>query len=346
MGMASLTLEPLQINQFLDETVSDWRENTPDDPDKKPTWLTPAVNTLADTIMTRINKAAALNGTALVALCLLSSKTQIMSESELTKAIADYLSLLGEVPFSGDFTLPNEAAEDLVQTTLALNRFQQSEDEYGKLVATKEENAVLLTYYRNNIMHVFSIPSLIMAVVFSKKKAEKAVVLEMVEKLYPFLKKEFFMHFSVKQAVEYAEALIGQMKAQGLLIQSGRYLAPPAASDTGFHSSWLLSRAMQETWQRYAVVLRVLEKEKSLGRSQLEKQSCVIAERLSTLYGMSSPEFYDKNVLGSFVNALRENKLLTTLESGTLEFSEDSLALKQVINELVWPEIAQHLEKI
>jgi glycerol-3-phosphate O-acyltransferase len=160
------------------------------------------------------------------------------------------------------------------------------------------------------------------------------------------LKKEFFMHFSVEQAVEYAEALIGQMKAQGLLIQSGRYLAPPAASDTGFHSSWLLSRAMQETWQRYAVVLRVLEKEKSLGRSQLEKQSCVIAERLSTLYGMSSPEFYDKNVLGSFVNALRENKLLTTLESGTLEFSEDSLALKQVINELVWPEIAQHLEKI
>jgi glycerol-3-phosphate O-acyltransferase len=326
--------------------VSDWRENTPDDPDKKPTWLTPAVNTLADTIMTRINKAAALNGTALVALCLLSSKTQIMSESELTKAIADYLSLLGEVPFSGDFTLPNEDAEDLVQTTLALNRFQQSEDEYGKLVATKEDNAVLLTYYRNNIMHVFSIPSLIMAVVFSKKKAEKAVVLEMIEKLYPFLKKEFFMHFSVEQAVEYAEALIGQMKAQGLLIQSGRYLAPPAASDTGFHSSWLLSRAMQETWQRYAVVLRVLEKEKSLGRSQLEKQSCVIAERLSTLYGMSSPEFYDKNVLGSFVNALRENKLLTTLESGTLEFSEDSLALKQVINELVWPEIAQHLEKI
>ncbi len=61
---------------------------------------------------------------------------------------------------------------------------------------------------------------------------------------------------------------------------------------------------------------------------------------------MSSPEFYDKNVLGSFVNALRENKLLNTLDSGTLAFSEDSLALKKAIMELVWPEIAQHLEKI
>jgi glycerol-3-phosphate O-acyltransferase len=136
------------------------------------------------------------------------------------------------------------------------------------------------------------------------------------------------------------------MKQQGLLKQDGEFLSPPSSSDDGFHSAWLLSRAMQETWQRYAVVLRVLEKEKTIARSHLEKQSCVIAERLSTLYGMSSPEFYDKNVLGSFVNALRENKLLNTLDSGTLEFSEDSLALKKAIMELVWPEIAQHLEKI
>jgi glycerol-3-phosphate O-acyltransferase len=154
------------------------------------------------------------------------------------------------------------------------------------------------------------------------------------------------MHYSLEQALQHAQALITQMKAQGMLVQQGRFLSPPASSDERFHSSWLLARSMQETWQRYAVVLRVLEKEKSIGRSQLEKQSCAIAERLSTLYGMSSPEFYDKNVLGSFIIALRENKLLTNLEDGTLEFSEDSLSLKQAIMELVWPEIAQHLEKI
>ena len=44
--------------------------------------------------------------------------------------------------------------------------------------------------------------------------------------------------------------------------------------------------------------------------------------------------------------ALRENNLLKTLDSGSLEFSEDSLVLKKAIMELVWPEIAQHLEKI
>jgi glycerol-3-phosphate O-acyltransferase len=338
--------EPLQINQFLDKHVENWSAITPNDPDKKPAWLTPAVNVLADTIMTRINRAAALNGTALVALCLLSSKTHIMSESELTRAIKDYLSLLSEVPFSVDFTLPKEEAQELVRTTLALNRFHQSSDQYGKLVAAKEDTAALLTYYRNNILHVFALPSLIMAVIFNQKETQSSAVIEMVAKLYPLLKREFFMHFSLEQALEHAKALIGQMQQQGLLKQDGDFLSPPSSSDDGFHSAWLLSRAMQETWQRYAVVLRVLEKEKTIARSHLEKQSCVIAERLSTLYGMSSPEFYDKNVLSSFVNALRENKLLNTLDSGTLEFSEDSLALKKAIMALVWPEIAQHLEKI
>jgi glycerol-3-phosphate O-acyltransferase len=338
--------EPLQINQFLDQNVEDWRETTPDDPNKKPEWLTPAVNTLADTIMTRINRAAALNGTALVALCLLSSKTQIMSDTELSKALKDYLDLLSNVPFSGDFTLPQEEASELVETTLALNRFEQSQDEYGRMVATQKGNAVLLTYYRNNIMHVFAIPSLIMGVVFNNKKTEESYVIEMVERLYPLLKREFFMHYSLEEAVEQAKQLIEQMKNQGLLKHSGDYVMPPSSSDASFHSAWLLSRAMQETWQRYAVVLRVLEKCKTIARTELEKQSVTIAERLSTLYGMSSPEFYDKNVLGSFIKALRENKLLNTLDDGRLSFSEDSLALKEAIMDLVWPEIAQHLEKL
>ncbi len=185
-----------------------------------------------------------------------------------------------------------------------------------------------------------------MAVVFSNRTTDQTAVLDMVTKLYPLLKREFFMHYSLQQALENAEALIIQMTEQGLLMRTGDILCSPSSSDDTFHSAWLLSRAMQETWQRYAVVLRVLEKEKTIARSHLEKQSCVIAERLSTLFGMSSPEFYDKNVLGSFVHALRENNLLKTLESGSLEFSEDSLVLKDAIMELVWPEIAQHLEKI
>jgi len=84
--------EPIQLNQFLDQHAKGWsRPVDQDDIHKKPQWLTPAVNRLADDIMLEINKSAALNGMALVSLCLLASKTMTMSQTEMEHAISDYL---------------------------------------------------------------------------------------------------------------------------------------------------------------------------------------------------------------------------------------------------------------
>ena len=185
-----------------------------------------------------------------------------------------------------------------------------------------------------------------MAAIFAHKNMEKAAILELVKQLYPMLKREFFMHFSDQQAADYVETLIVYLKEKGFVVQKGRYLSAAEPKSDEFHSAWLLSRCMQETWQRYAVVLRVLETENIIGRSQLERQSTMVAERLSILFGMHSPEFYDKNVLGTFVNALKENKLVHSRDDGSFEFSESSLGLKNAIMPLVWPEIAQHLERI
>jgi glycerol-3-phosphate O-acyltransferase len=337
--------EPIALHTFLDKQVPDWRDDISDD-DKKPKWLTPTVNILASTIMTRINENAALNGTALLAFCLLSSKTHVMSKDDLVKAIDDFLILFKTNPYSNDATFPDDEATELVEHTLALNRFQQSEDQYGLMVSPKPDNAVLLTFYRNNILHMFAIPSLVMAAVFAHKTLSKTALLSLVAQLYPMLKREFFLRFNQDELAQYVEELVLHFKSVGMLVQKGKSIAPVEPNSPEFHSAWLLSRSMQETWQRYAVVLRVLESEKVIGRAQLERQSTGVAERLSSLFGMHSPEFYDKNVLSTFVNALRENKHVHSREDGSLEFSESSLVLKEAIMPLVWPEIIQHLERL
>ncbi len=337
--------EPMALGSFLDRQYPEWRESSSNQ-EKKPKWLTPTVNALADQLMTRINSNAALNGTALVAFCLLSSKTHIISKKELVRAINELLRLFKHQPYHADASYPSESATQIVNRTLALNRFQQSTDKYGEIVSPKDGNAVLLTFYRNNIIHMYALPSLIMAAVFAHSRIEKAKLLELVKQLYPMLKKEFFMHWTEEEAQVYATDLVAYLKDAGMIEQKGRYLTPAETRSDVFHTAWLLSRSMQETWQRYAVVLRVLETEKTIGRSQLERQSAQVAERLSALFGMNSPEFYDKNVLSTFVNALRENKLVLSREDGNLEYSELSQDLKQAITPLVWPEITQHLEQI
>jgi glycerol-3-phosphate O-acyltransferase len=338
--------EPIQLNQFLESHVPNWRECRDAEPEKKPAWLTPAVNELANDVMTRINRAAALNGMALISLCLLSSKTQTMSEAELKQAMGDFIDLFKQAPFSNDATIPEASADELLKDTLKLGRFDIQDDDYGRLISPQPKSAVYLTYYRNNILHLFAIPGLIMASVFAKKGISKNKVFELIASLYPLLQKELFLHLSQDEALAHTDALITTLIGSGLLREVDNELLPPDAHCKQFHSAWLLSRCMQETLQRYAVVLTILDKEKSISRGALERESKKVAERLSVLYGLSSPEFYDKNVLSSFISALKENHWLDSEKDGSLKYSEECEALREDVMALIWPEMMQHLENV
>ena len=338
--------EPIALNQFLESHVPNWRDCKDAEPEKKPAWLTPAVNELANNVMTRINRAAALNGMALTSLCLLSSKTQTMSEAELKQSIGDFMDLFKAVPFSDDATIPDSTAEALLRDTLKLGRFDIKEDDYGRLISPQPKSAVYLTYYRNNILHLFAIPGLVMASVFAKKGTTKNDILQLIAALYPLLQKELFLHLTQDEALAHTDALVTALLNNGLLRQKDKELLPPDAHCKQFHSAWLLSRCMQETLQRYAVVLTILDKEKVISRGALERESKQVAERLSALYGLSSPEFYDKNVLSSFIGALKENHWLDSEKDGSLKYSEECEALRQDVMALIWPEMMQHLENV
>lgn len=338
--------EPIQLNQFLENQVPNWRDCKDAEPEKKPAWLTPAVNELANNVMTRINRAAALNGMALTSLCLLSSKTHTMSEAELKQSIGDFMTLFKTVPFSADATIPDVSPETLFNETMSLGRFDIKEDDYGRLISPQPKSAVYLTYYRNNILHLFALPGLIMASIFAHKGTTKNAILQLIAALYPLLQRELFLHLSQDEALAHTDALMSALLEQGLIRQKGEELLPPEAQHKQFHSAWLLSRCMQETLQRYAVVLTILDKEKTISRGALERTSRQVAERLSVLYGLSSPEFYDKNVLSSFISALKDNHWLDTNEDGCLKYSEECEGLRGDVMDLVWPEMAQHLENV
>ena len=197
-----------------------------------------------------------------------------------------------------------------------------------------------------NILHLFAMPGLIAAILFARNGIEKSKLLDLIRRLYPMLQRELFLYMSAEQAQDYALSLIDSMKEMGMIVTSGRKLVPADPTAKSFYSIWLLNRSVQETLQRYALVLSLLAKEKKMSRSALEKQSAKFAERLSSLHGISSPEFFDKNVLATFVNALKDNELLADSDDGQLQHSEASETLRQDIIGLIAPEIAQRLEKL
>ncbi|MFT6991747.1 MAG: glycerol-3-phosphate O-acyltransferase [Paraglaciecola sp.] len=338
--------EPINLNNYLDQQVPNWRDEQENHADKKPKWLTPVVNELATDVMSRINQTAAVSGMSICSICLLSAKKHAMTQSELEQAIDHFLELLRDAPYSELATLPKISGKKLLENTLKLNKFSVSEDSFGKIISLKTTNAVALTYYRNNILHLFALPGLITAIVFAHNGLAKKQILQLVAKLYPLLKRELFIYMTPEQAASYTESLLVKMLEMGLLETNNTKIQTPAADSEEFYSAWLLNRSIQETLHRYAVVLTLLSRQEQVSRAELEKKSAQFAERLAALHGINSPEFFDKKVLATFINALKENALIEAGEDGQLRHSEQSEALRNDVINLIAPEIAQRLQQI
>ncbi|AVV84371.1 glycerol-3-phosphate acyltransferase [Shewanella putrefaciens] len=86
--------EPITLQTFLNEMAPNWRAELADDPEQKPTWLTPAVNVLANRVMTRINDAAAASSVTLTSLALLASEQNALERCLLERQLDLYLTLL------------------------------------------------------------------------------------------------------------------------------------------------------------------------------------------------------------------------------------------------------------
>jgi glycerol-3-phosphate O-acyltransferase len=338
--------EPINLSNYLDAQAPDWRDVQAEDDDKKPRWLTPVANTLANDVMGRINQAAAVSGMSLCAICLLSANKHAMAENELEQVMDHFIQLLGRAPFSTLATLPTGNGKQLLQNTLKLKKFEVSEDGFGNIISLKPYNAMALTYYRNNILHLFALPGLISAIVFAYNGLQKSKIMSLVAQLYPLLQRELFIYMSLDQALQYCESLLEEMENMGLLRLKDQKIMPPAPASKEFYSTWILNRSIQETLQRYATVLTILATERTLSRRRLEKQSGLFAERLSALHGINSPEFFDKNVLATFINALKDNGFINVSAEGKLEHSTNSEALLADVLALISPEIAQRLQQI
>lgn len=336
--------QPINLNQFLDNAAPNWRDDRSSASEgMKPSWLTPAVNTLGVDILQRINGATAVNGMALASLCLLSAKKCTLAKEELLLVMQSFMDLQRHSPYSSHTSLPESNAEELLKETEKLGKFSIYNDKFGEIYSLDKRVAITLTYYRNNILHTFAIPGLIAAIVVGNKGASRSTVVSLVTRLYPLLKRELFMYMDTTQAKEYTEKLIDSMlklgflnEREGLLMQPESAYNKEAKGDMRY-VLWLLNRIVQETLQRYALVLSQLDSEQGISRATLESHSQMVAERMSSLHGINAPEFYDKNVLNTLIAALRSNGLVDENENGhmipnaaTKSLREDVLALVSI----------------
>lgn len=213
--------EPLPLMTYLNQHVPDWREAIDPIEAVRPSWLTPTVNSIAADLMVRINNAGAANAMNLCCTALLASRQRSLTREQLTQQLECYLALLRNVPYSPDATAPSASASELIDHALQMNKFEVEKDTIGDIIILPREQAVLMTYYRNNIAHMLVMPSLLAALVTQHRHLSRAEVLRHVETLYPFLKAELFLRWEKAELAGVVDALIAEMLRQELIVVDG-----------------------------------------------------------------------------------------------------------------------------
>ena len=141
--------EPININQFLNNQVPDWKQAIdPIDP-QKPQWLTPSVNVLAQQVMTSINQCAALNGVALVSLILHATENKALTKTELISQLDFFLALQRSVPYHAELTIPKETGAQLLEHVILLNKVTINQDSFGEIISLTAVSYTHLTLPTN-----------------------------------------------------------------------------------------------------------------------------------------------------------------------------------------------------
>ena len=302
--------EPITLQNFLSEKVPDWREQVSEDPEQKPSWLTPVVNSLANRVMTRINNAAAASSVTLSSMVLLASEQNALERGQLERQIDLYLNLLKTVPYTGYASVTEGSGKDLVERGLELNKLVETRDELGSIISIEDGQAISMTYYRNNIIHLFVIPSLLATMMVRHERISRADLHEMVAECYPLLKAELFM--GIQDLPAYVDALVDAFVAEGL-IQGDSELA---LVDDRIAQLLLLAGVVSETLKRYAVIFNLLAESPDMERSDLEHHSHRLASRLGSIHGVTAPEFYDKKLYALLSSKLKDLGYLSDKADG------------------------------
>ena len=335
--------EPINVNQFLNDNVPDWKEAIdPIDP-QKPSWLTPSVNVLADQVMTKINESAALNGVALIALILLVAENNALTEAELIDQIDFLLNIQRKAPYSPELTMPDEDAKSILEHIKSLNKLTIDADDMGNIISLTGSTLLEMTYYRNNIIHTYIIPAIICRFLDRQNRVNHQQLVNNTVTIATLFKSELFLWHNESELTDAAEQCLAALADMAMIKQCEQGYWSIAQDHKAQAQVHLLGAIADESLQRLAVVCTQLKQHAPITKSKLEEQVVKSAKRLSRLNNINAPEFTDKKVQSNLINALKEHGYIVTEDKSQLMTTEQLLDLKQQLANVLDIEVLQSI---
>jgi glycerol-3-phosphate O-acyltransferase len=323
--------EPIALDALLSRRNPDWRDTSPKDSESRSGWVSDAVGELAARINIEINAAAAVTPINLVAMAILATPRQALPEVDLVRQVELYQLLLRDAPYGPLVTITADSGAQMIRYAEAMGMLERQPHALGDIMRMNAENAVLATYYRNNILHLFAMPSLLACCFVSNTSMRTADIHRLVRRVYPYIAAELFLRWDEASVGAVVEGLLETFSRLNLLhanADRSEWQRPASTSLDAIRLS-VLAQATIQTVERYylAIALLLQAGSGSITQEALEQRCHLMAQRMSVLYGLNSPEFFDKSLFRNFIDLLRRRNVIQAAEDGRLSFGDPLLSV-------------------
>ncbi len=316
--------EPIELTPMLEAASAHWRDEVSGDPDAKPEWLSGVIDQLATRIQVNINRAADVNPINLLALALLATPKHAMAEADLLAQLALTKALLEALPYSDRVTLTPLDPAAIIAYGEQMGWIRRVAHPLGDVLVADDEQAVLLSYFRNNVLHLTTTAAWVACCFLNNRRMPRNSVIRLGRIIYPFIQGELFLPWDSEGFDQQLRATIDFFVRHGLLESTGegRVLERGPGQDDAAYQLKVIGRSLIQAFERYYITLAALAKNgpHTLTAAELENACTLTAQRLSLLSEQAAPEFFDKALFRGFIQKLRERKMVWTDEAGKLDY--------------------------
>lgn len=300
------------------------------------------VQALGRRILAGVNECAYVNAVNLVALATLSMPRQSIDETTL-KAQIELCRELVEQNADHAYAVTGASVDEVIRHVedLGLLTRQNVADEAGDILGHDPATAVLMTWYRNNVLHTIAAPSLLACLVANRRGIRRAILRRLFDAIYPYIAREL-SSLRLDGFGDWLERLHGL----GVIEQRRGTVSAPA-DPAGRYRLRLLANATMPVLERFYITLALLHRAGPgvLDQAALLLECRTTAARFSKLYGLDSPEFADPRLFSAFLAHLTENEVLAANDAGRLTFDERIPDILRAGRYVVAVELRQSLER-
>ena len=329
---------PIELDTLLTKHQPNWKTTAVGL--ERPSWMKPVIDELGISIMQRINEAASVTPISLLATTLLATPRGCISTEELTQQIDIYQRLLKGAYAQTLVSVPDIDAQELIAHGTRLGFVETIDDRIGSMIALRPAQAGPLTYFKNNILHLLTLPALVAASFTNRRNCSMEEIGHLVRLTFPVVQGELFLPTEISDE-SLMQTLDGLANA-GLLTRQENIWSRASASSLQAVALKRLANVVTPALERdYLCVCLLVQAEKGqVSTSVLAQQCQLAAERLSSTHGMTSTELYDKHLHRAFLQTLDKHGYIER-EGDTVSPAEPLFHVESEAKALL-PEFSRH----